>query len=337
VTLLLECSLRAGLIAATVAAVIHALRITHARHAAWCGVLAAMLLAPWIPKATLRVLPAITPAPDLPLYTPAPTVIPTSRAAPLPAPIPLEHAGWRPDPLLTMYLAVAAFLLIRLLLGTARAVTLLRRATPEEGLLSSAECACPVTIGWLCPAVVLPLSWRRWPRAELDAVFAHEREQARRRDPLVQWFAALNRCVSWFHPLAWKRPAILPRSHAVMIPAITPSTSCTRPVPFKAPARVWRSRAPPWSTATSSLASSVSSIPALPQRPAAPAPSLEPRCASHPSPPFAGCQLGGVERAAPGRPTMNDLMHRRADKNKEMQAKQEGILGPRESDDIRRS
>src|SRR5262249_47178373 len=41
---------------------------------------------------------------------------------------------------------------------------------------------------------------------------------------------------------------------------------------------------------------------------------------------FAGCQLGRVERAAPGQPTMNELMHRRADKNQEMQAKQEAIL-----------
>ena len=31
----------------------------------------------------------------------------------------------------------------------------------------------------------------------------HEREHARRRDPLVQWLALLNRCVFWFHPLAW--------------------------------------------------------------------------------------------------------------------------------------
>ena len=61
--LLLECSIRAALIAAAVAAVIGGLRIANApaRHWAWCGVLAAMLLLPafsvWGPKATVRVLP----------------------------------------------------------------------------------------------------------------------------------------------------------------------------------------------------------------------------------------------------------------------------------------
>jgi beta-lactamase regulating signal transducer with metallopeptidase domain len=51
--------------------------------------------------------------------------------------------------------------------------------------------------------VVLPERWRQWPEAELDAVLTHEREHARRRDPLVQWLAALTRSVFWFHPLAW--------------------------------------------------------------------------------------------------------------------------------------
>ena len=97
----------------------------------------------------------------------------------------------------------AAFLIVRLLLGAARAASLLRRATPQPGFLASAECACPITVGWRRPVVVLPASWKDWPAAELDAVLAHEREHARRRDPLVQWFAALNRCVFWFHPLAW--------------------------------------------------------------------------------------------------------------------------------------
>jgi TonB family protein len=31
----------------------------------------------------------------------------------------------------------------------------------------------------------------------------HEGEHARRRDPLAQWLALLNRAIFWFHPLAW--------------------------------------------------------------------------------------------------------------------------------------
>ena len=60
-----------------------------------------------------------------------------------------------------------------------------------------------MTVGWLCPAIILPLGWRKWTRGRLDAVLTHERAHVRRRDPLVQWLALLNRAVFWFHPLAW--------------------------------------------------------------------------------------------------------------------------------------
>jgi hypothetical protein len=50
---------------------------------------------------------------------------------------------------------------------------------------------------------MLPDDWTQWSPAQLDAVLLHEREHARRRDPLIQWFALLNRAVFWFHPLAW--------------------------------------------------------------------------------------------------------------------------------------
>ena len=69
--LLLECSVRAALIAAAVAAAVGSLRIASApaRHLAWCAVLAAMLLLPafsaWGPKAPVRVLPAVAEAPGL--------------------------------------------------------------------------------------------------------------------------------------------------------------------------------------------------------------------------------------------------------------------------------
>jgi hypothetical protein len=60
-----------------------------------------------------------------------------------------------------------------------------------------------VTIGWLRPVLLLPDGWRSWPSAKLDAVLIHEREHVRRRDPVVQRLALLNRCIFWFHPLAW--------------------------------------------------------------------------------------------------------------------------------------
>src|SRR5207249_2886331 len=47
------------------------------------------------------------------------------------------------------------------------------------------------------------IGYRQWPDGKLNAVLAHENEHVRRRDPLFQWLALLNRAVFWFHPLAW--------------------------------------------------------------------------------------------------------------------------------------
>ena len=73
----------------------------------------------------------------------------------------------------------------------------------SHGRLTSAACASPVTVGWLRPVVILPETWQEWSHNKLDAVLTHEHAHVRRRDPLVQWFALLNRAVFWFHPLAW--------------------------------------------------------------------------------------------------------------------------------------
>jgi GWxTD domain-containing protein len=47
------------------------------------------------------------------------------------------------------------------------------------------------------------LKSKNWDLDRLSAVLAHEEEHIRRHDPLVAWLALLNRCVFWFHPLAW--------------------------------------------------------------------------------------------------------------------------------------
>jgi len=51
--------------------------------------------------------------------------------------------------------------------------------------------------------VILPKNWQEWPPQQLDAVLTHEREHVRRRDPLIQWLALVNRALFWFHPLSW--------------------------------------------------------------------------------------------------------------------------------------
>ncbi len=92
--------------------------------------------------------------------------------------------------LLGVYAFGAGVLLLRLAVGTFRAHRL-------------ASASAPVTVGFFKPRIILPESSSEWPRSRLEAVLAHERAHARRRDPLFQWLALFNRAVFWFHPLAW--------------------------------------------------------------------------------------------------------------------------------------
>ena len=215
----LEWSARAVLMALATAAALRALRIrgAGARHLAWTGVVAAMLLLPawttWGPKVTAPVLPAVQqplaawpPAePQLQRSeAPMPAMAPLSSAAPPVGAMPQvqPHLNWN-------WIAIGCYLLglgamlFRFIAGTFHARLLVRRARLVVGLRTSAQCVAPVTVGWFRPVVVLPEGWQDWPEAELDAVLTHEREHIRRRDPLVQWLAMLNRCIFWFHPLAW--------------------------------------------------------------------------------------------------------------------------------------
>jgi Zn-dependent protease with chaperone function len=343
--LLLECSIRAALIATAVAAVVGGLRIgaATARHLAWCGVLAAMLMLPafsvWGPKATVRVLPAATEALGI-----EPSIPPASQdAGPPGPPVPkprssLVQQHLRPGPnfLFVGYLIGTGVLIIRLLFGTARAASLLRRAFPEQGFVTSPECACPVTVGWRRPTIVLPSSWCDWPRAELDAVLAHEREHAHRRDPLIQWFAALNRCIFWFHPLAWW----LERKLAMLAEEVCDAAAVARGhdrhdyIQYllnqahairRAGARVALHGA---SIGQNSLSKRIRLL--LESRPI---PELSRRrallgimlCTSVIIV-FTACQLAPAEKLLPGQPTMNELMHRRTDSYRLQEEKHNALM-----------
>lgn len=209
--LFLECAVRAMLLAAGTAGVLGIMRVKTAqvKHAAWSGVMLLMLALPvwmaWGPKTSFPILPTA------PVRTSTQAVLLLDRAivAPVPAHasprIPTEPAmpnrDWRAYGI-GIYLLGVCVMLARLAIGTAKARALLQSATGAE-IRTSAACSAPVTVGWLHPAVILPEGWQQWPPTELQAVLMHEREHARRRDPLVKWLAHLNRAAFWFHPLAW--------------------------------------------------------------------------------------------------------------------------------------
>jgi hypothetical protein len=105
--------------------------------------------------------------------------------------------------LLALYLVGVAALFARLIIGTVRVRSLARDARVVNGRLTSSRIATPLTFGVLRPRILLPDGWERWSAARLAVVLDHEHAHVRRRDPLVQWLALLNRAVFWFHPLAW--------------------------------------------------------------------------------------------------------------------------------------
>jgi TonB family protein len=223
-SLLLECTIRASLVAVSIGVILRILRVKDARllHTVWAGVVLLMLALPiwtaWGPRAVVRVLTPATPSihrPELSQARSADSTTGRELTPAVQAETPTFSAPnsnrtalggfawtWR-DVLAAVYLLGFGMLLTRLTIGTARAQLLVRRADSHEGVLTSGSCTAPITVGMLNPIVILPEAWKQWPQTQVEAVLTHENEHARRRDPLVQWLALFNRAVFWFHPLAW--------------------------------------------------------------------------------------------------------------------------------------
>ncbi len=128
-----------------------------------------------------------------------------------------------------LYLAGVLFLALRLTAGIVWMSRTLRDTTGVDDELwmyyelvadtdayvtleESARVRVPLTTGWRRKRVILPSDWRGWPQASLKSVLAHELAHVGRGDPLVALAAAVNKCLFWFHPLAWwleRRLAVL--------------------------------------------------------------------------------------------------------------------------------
>jgi beta-lactamase regulating signal transducer with metallopeptidase domain len=129
-----------------------------------------------------------------------------------------------PASLLLIWLAGAGVMGLRLLAGVAYSLRLAWSSTvittkdlAEKGVrfrwLTGAErpamtCECPlirvpVALGVIRPRILLPSDWRAWSAQKLLAAIAHEQTHIRRADGAVIFLAELNRCLYWFHPVAW--------------------------------------------------------------------------------------------------------------------------------------
>jgi hypothetical protein len=179
------------------------------QHAVWtavvCGMVALFAFGQSLPR-----LPVVIP------HRPAAAVPAAPHANPTPPDEASEAAQSSPSTAATArpsidwsslavyaYAAIALAFLARFMTGMFLVRKLLAGSHPVRNFLESESVTVPLNVGWLRPSILLPLEWREWDREKLDAVLAHEGAHARRRDGLVAALAAVNRCLFWFHPLAW--------------------------------------------------------------------------------------------------------------------------------------
>ncbi len=130
-------------------------------------------------------------------------------SGPVQSPVTLQQdpRKWRFDwvrAALIAYILVALTLLLRLCVGLALSLRLLRNSRATDiGVRESDSVTAPVTLGIVRPEIVLPADWRKWDAAKLEAVLAHERSHIQRRDPAVQLLSAIHRALLWHSPLSW--------------------------------------------------------------------------------------------------------------------------------------
>ena len=192
----LQVSVRSTLLAAVAALGLWRVKSAAVRHAVWTLVTVSMLaqiaLSPVLPEIPLRVLAAPVPV----AISVTKLVIPDVAIERPPS------ASWSWEELAgAIYLCGLLFFVARFVIALRFAQRLARASEPAvEGAYESARIAAPVTIG---NRILLPMSWRDWDSGKQQAVLAHEQAHVRRHDWAIAAMARVNRCVFWFHPLAW--------------------------------------------------------------------------------------------------------------------------------------
>ena len=250
----IDSSLHVSVVAVSVGIILQAVRVRSSavRHAAWTAVTCAMILMPILPYCVppiaipVMVQPrSIDATPDAvgmqidpgsqtqsnaaePSQQSAPALAPASTrestAEALPTPVPV----W-PIAALAIYSLGVLILLFQLALGWRGTMRIAKSAIEMEPaevfkkmasgatlIRESGLVTTPLTIGIFSQKIILPKSWRLWSDEKLRAVLAHEFDHVQRRDFLIGLLAHMNRCLFWFHPLAWwlKRKLAVTAEHA---------------------------------------------------------------------------------------------------------------------------
>lgn len=224
-----ESSVRAIIISFTTACVLRGMRVKSPGicHRAWTGVLMAMLCLPLLSIRVPRINIPVLPAASIPAVQKPPGLAAERQRAFTTPGIPVAEFA-APDVLTLLrsstqsrltsqtaprvsiyqvagylYLAGFCILALRLLAGTLLSRRIVRAASQDGQILYSTQCIIPMTVGLFRARIFLPAESKDWDPDKLDAILVHEKEHMRRRDPLVEWLALLNRSLYWFHPLSW--------------------------------------------------------------------------------------------------------------------------------------
>ncbi|HYP05153.1 MAG TPA: M56 family metallopeptidase [Bryobacteraceae bacterium] len=341
---LIESSLRAIALFVTTAILLKALGIRHPAIAyrTWATAMLAMLLAPvfvmWTPRFFTLGVPvqaSITPQIDLSMFAldEAP-VWPPHASRPQPTTASSQKTSGR-QWLSLIWLSGVALFGSRLLWGTWLTRRFGRSARPGiPGALLHPHCASPLTIGWWHPVVILPITAFDWPKDKLEAVLLHEGAHARRRDPLFFWLADLNCCLYWFHPASWwvsRRLHMLAEDACdaeVLDSGQEPARYARWLLELAADVSTAGSRVRLWgATATGGISRRIQRI--VSGRARAPMQggvriTMARVCTAALLVSGAACRIETVEKALPGQPSMNDLLHRHASVNQENTRKWRG-------------
>lgn len=108
------------------------------------------------------------------------------------------------------YAIVAVALIARLVTGMWAARRMTQRSRRIDPALIDGRIAfecdaiqVPLTTGFVSPRILLPTDWQSWNEDLLESVLNHEQAHLLRRDNLITVLSEANRCLYWFHPLAW--------------------------------------------------------------------------------------------------------------------------------------
>jgi hypothetical protein len=204
-SLIAEASLRSFLLMAVFWTILKVLNVRDCRvqSAAWRAALVASLGMPLLMQALVIhvAAPAATSAILQPIVKPDAGPAPLAVAAG-------TGAGWSwTDIAWWFYLGVAAYLVVRMLVGLALTWQMTRQAKPVEAnwtndldVRTCAATSVPVTFGSI---VLLPENYVDWPDDKLRVVALHERSHVENGDFYVQILTGLNRAVFWLNPAAW--------------------------------------------------------------------------------------------------------------------------------------